>query len=442
MNTFVCDNGLQVLLLEENDNNITIGFVVGTGLYDDPTNKNELAHIIEHILFCGTQVISPNDFLDFLDSTNTYYNAITDQDKTYYKFIADDTYGLQLLDIILYMITSPLLTKKNVETEKHVVHAESLMRLSEDNSILIDDIMKVLLNDEKLEAYYVTKKQYIKNINTKDVIKFWEKYYVPSNIILYIQGNFNSRSYTKIIKEHMKIFPNKYNIPSHLITRETIRTQINKNISIQKNMNIHVYNRNTPETFICFMFGLIDPLYLKMKHEMYVLQTALGDGLGSILLTELRRQNAYTYSVDVYTEICDKYVLFQICYYTDIKNTNKSINELLRITQRIKSKGLTIEELERAVNLIYNKDINDEDIQLEQVALNMIYNRNYVHKTNRPNKKWINKIELNKINDMSKKLFDTDKLNVLVYGNHSSMHNIGLDQRDIPTQKINIKHVQ
>ena len=90
--TFTLDNGLQVVVISNHRAPIVqhmIWYKVGGA--DDPPGKSGIAHVLEHLMFKGTDELAPGEFSNIIALNGGQENAFTSRDFTaYFQTVAKD----------------------------------------------------------------------------------------------------------------------------------------------------------------------------------------------------------------------------------------------------------------------------------------------------------------------------------------------------------------
>ena len=86
--TLVLDNGLKVYLLSDPNFNVSAASIsVEVGSFQDPEDREGLAHFLEHMLFLGTEKYPDVDeYSSYLKNNGGFSNAYTARDLTNYQF--------------------------------------------------------------------------------------------------------------------------------------------------------------------------------------------------------------------------------------------------------------------------------------------------------------------------------------------------------------------
>ena len=98
---------------------------VNAGSWNDPNERQGLAHFLEHMIFMGSQKYEDEgSYSDHITSHGGYCNAFTEFEWTTYLFEVSYN-GLQLsLDMLASNMQAPLLKKKAIEREINSVESE------------------------------------------------------------------------------------------------------------------------------------------------------------------------------------------------------------------------------------------------------------------------------------------------------------------------------
>lgn len=128
-------NGMRVLLISNpNADNAAAAVNVAVGSFNDPPYLQGLSHLLEHMLFLGTdQHPGENEFSKFLNSAGGSSNAYTDAEDTNYYFNVQPLKLESALQRFAEFFKTPLLSPTFMDRERKVVHAEHIKNLQNDD---------------------------------------------------------------------------------------------------------------------------------------------------------------------------------------------------------------------------------------------------------------------------------------------------------------------
>ncbi len=163
-----------------------------------------LAHFLEHMLFLGSKKY-PNEsyFDDFLSKNGGYSNAYTDTYQTVYYFSVLDNSFEKCIDIMSRFFIDPLFDKNSVDREINAIESEHKKNIQSDTwrfSYLTDLISK---KDSMINKFSTGNLQSLKKPNVrKEMIKFYKKYYISSNIKVSIISSMALSKTTEFINKY------------------------------------------------------------------------------------------------------------------------------------------------------------------------------------------------------------------------------------------------
>jgi secreted Zn-dependent insulinase-like peptidase len=127
-------NALPVLLISDPDTDkAATSLTVFRGSFDEPADRNGLAHFLEHMLFLGTEAFPDVDeYRQFIERHGGGSNAYTASDHTNYFFDIKAEELEPALDRFAAFFTSPNFDAAYVDREKNAVNSEYQMQIKDD----------------------------------------------------------------------------------------------------------------------------------------------------------------------------------------------------------------------------------------------------------------------------------------------------------------------
>ena len=196
------DNGMQVLLIE-NPALPMVGanVVVKVGSAYETFATSGMSHMLEHLLFNGTDTLTQKELYDATDKIGGYNNANTGEYYTNYMMVtpADNIYaGMKLQSGMLF---HSILPEEKFEKEKGIVMEEIAKSLANSREQAERNIISIIYKGHALSLPTLGTYETIKNMKRDDVHKFYKNYYLPNNMIMSVIGNFNKDEMIKHIDE-------------------------------------------------------------------------------------------------------------------------------------------------------------------------------------------------------------------------------------------------
>ena len=315
----ILDNGLEVLTIKKETqiSSINVGIKVGA-LYEN-INEKGISHFIEHMLFKGTKNRTFQRLNDELEALGGEYNAYTDYSSTVYSVNCLEEELGNAINLLADMVTNSIFPQEEIKKERGVILAE--IRASKDS---VEDYSfkrtnEVAFNKSGLRYDVAGIDENIKKFQRKELIDFYNKYYIPSNALITMVS---SLSHDEAIKEIINSF-----------SEWTGENRIEFNITDEKNKFVKEVStkENIELSTIIYLFTFYE---LEKKYELplRILNHRLGESSNSLLFREVRENKGLAY--DIYSHLDMTHNVKTLYIYTavneeDIDEASKAIEEIL-----------------------------------------------------------------------------------------------------------------
>ena len=202
-------NGMRALMLQDRRApSIVFQVWYGVGSRDEPKGKTGVAHMLEHMMFRGTEKYGPKEFSNIVMRNGGSHNAFTSFDYTaYFERIASDRLGL-VMELEADRMVNLVLKQEELTPEQKVVMEERRSRTE-------DSPTGALF--EKLRAASYTKHAYrnpiigwaedIDGYSLEDLEAFYKRYYTPNNATAVIVGDFDVSEAILLLEKHFGPIP-------------------------------------------------------------------------------------------------------------------------------------------------------------------------------------------------------------------------------------------
>lgn len=128
------DNKLKVLLVHDADApRSAAALSVKVGHFDDPVDRQGMAHFLEHMLFLGTEKYPKvGEFQTFINQSGGSNNAWTGTENTTFFFEVSPHAFSEGLDRFGQFFTAPLFNEEAVDKERQAVDSEYKLKVKDD----------------------------------------------------------------------------------------------------------------------------------------------------------------------------------------------------------------------------------------------------------------------------------------------------------------------
>jgi len=380
----------------------SVGIFFKTGSRYEPQRLRGIAHFLEHMLFKGSREYSYKRIKQEIEGRGGTLNGFTSQEITgYYAHFLNKNLR-PTLDILLDMVSSPLLNDDDVEKERRVILEEIKMYNDQPSSrvgILLDELLweNHPLGDEVI-GYAPT----VNRITKKDLRDFMFRFYRPGNMVVCCSGDFNRDQVIRLIQD-------KISGPRR-VTLRAVRPDVLRGIKVKTEQ------KPLEQSYLCLGFRS-SPYSSPDKFALQLLNVILGANMSSRLFEEVREKRALCY--DVATEV-RKYRdsgAFMVHLGLDKSKIRTALASILRELQKIKQKNVLVPELNRAKDYLLGQII----IGLEKPQGRMFYMaESFLHfgkiKTLAGIKKDVSGVTADQIRRVAEKIFDFNSMRASCVG--------------------------
>jgi len=188
------DNGLRVLLVQnEETDKCAAALAVNVGHFNDPHDRQGLAHFLEHMLFLGTDKYPDgSEYQKFISQHGGSNNAWTATEHTCFYFDIHHQHFTEALDRFSQFFISPLLADEFIAKERKNIEAEFQLKLKDDIRRLYDVHKETINQRHPFSQFSVGNVDTLADRNGesigKEVSDFFNLYYQADYMTLAIEG--------------------------------------------------------------------------------------------------------------------------------------------------------------------------------------------------------------------------------------------------------------
>jgi zinc protease len=186
----VLDNGLTILVRPTHAvPKVSIQLWYNVGSKDERTGEKGIAHLIEHMIFKGTEKLSESDINMITQKLSGICNAFTSYDYTGYLFDFPSHHWYEALPIMADCMTNCTFKQQLLNSEMKAVIQELKMYRDNYSSSLIEHMISTIFNDHPYHYPIIGFKQDLWNLKHDDLWSFYKKHYHPNNATLVVVGD-------------------------------------------------------------------------------------------------------------------------------------------------------------------------------------------------------------------------------------------------------------
>ena len=368
----VLDNGLTLLSQNmPNLRSISIGvWVLVGGRYETPSNMG-ICHFIEHSVFKGTHRRNALQIAKALENVGGNMNAFTSKEQTcFYATILSEDLPLAI-DVLSDLVQNAVFDEKEIEREKQVIIEEIKDTEDTPEEFIQDHFYSQIFNKHSLGFGILGSKETVSGFTRQQLVDFYHKYYVPSNMVVSIAGNFDEVRLANLVKTKFtfkRIIKNRSYWPSGMKIFDNRHLKGKKEVIKKKISQAHICIGNP-----------INISYLnEKKFNLLALNTILGGGMSSRLFQKVREKHGLAYSIYSFVDFMYDTGVFGVYLATDKSKLEKSINMVKDECEKLISNPIKPQEFKMAkaqikANLLFG--LESTSTRMIRLAKNEIYLR-------------------------------------------------------------------
>lgn len=399
-------NGLRIITVPQKETQTaTVLILVKTGSKYETKDISGISHFLEHMLFKGTEKRKgPLAVAEELDSVGGEFNAFTGEEYTGYYAKVNHLYFDIALDWVSDIFLNSKIPSKEMIKEKGVIIEE--INMYKDNPMMyIGDLWKkVLYGDQPAGWDIAGTKETVLKIERKDIKKYIDSQYTPSNTIVCVAGKINEE---EVIKKVNKYFSQIKDNNS----REKVKV-----IEEQKEPQIEIIYKDINQTNLALGVRGYSMSH-NNKFTMDVMAVILGGMMSSRMFSEVREKLGAAYYVRTYNNTDPDTGSLVTLAGVENGKIHKVIETILKEYLKLTKKEVSIKELKKAKEYLKGKIVlrmESSDAQAsfygtQELLKNEIISLEEVFKR-------IDKVSANDIMNVAKDIFKNDKLNLALIG--------------------------
>ncbi|CEK30866.1 M16 family peptidase [[Clostridium] sordellii] len=398
------DNGLTIVGEEiPYLKSITLGVWVNAGSRIESEKLSGISHFIEHMLFKGTKNRTSKEIASTIDNLGGQINAFTSKECTcYYVKLLDEHIDIGL-DILSDMFLNPLFDKEDIEKERQVILEELKMYEDSPEDLVYDLLMEGVYKTDALGGNIIGTKESLDNMNREIISDYFKKYYVASNSVISISGNFKFEEIVKLIEEKFKNL-NKGDVNIEITTPEFHPCFIAK-------------NKDTEQVNLAISLKAIPLEDREDAYALSIINNIFGGSISSRLFQNIRENKGLVYSIYSAPSLYRKSGELGIYASMSNENLKKVYNLVLEEIDNIRENHLTEEEIRESKEQLkgsYILGLESTSSRMMSIGKSMLLTK----KVKDPNDiiESINNIEKARIDLIIDKVFNKENIGICIVG--------------------------
>ena len=321
--------------------------VKGGSLGEDESN-NGLAHFMEHMLVQGIPSYkNAQDLSEYVESLAGSYGAFTTTLNVSYSISVPILYAEEAIKIASEVFFQPLFPEAAIEKERNAVINEIKQKMDSRwykfNQFFVQNRYRL---GSPLQIKTVGSIDAVKKLTREDLLHYWEKYFIPRNTYLVVDGNVEDEKLQGLLEKYFQRTKSKSDFVGYpeLSNREFS----DKLVAIRQDEELKV--NYVDFTFPCL--SMTDDLLDRIQQNIALV--ILGRLRSSRLFRLLRYQKGLVYDVSSSDSQLPGIGFANISSEVSSENLDEVTRLIAQTLEEFVRKGPTKEEVEFTKNYISN----------------------------------------------------------------------------------------
>lgn len=355
---YMLPNGLKLIVRENHRAPVAIfqiWYRVGSSY--EPPGITGVAHVLEHMMFKGTNLLKPGEFSELVSKYGGSDNAFTNKDYTGYYQVWEKSRMPLSFELEANRMTQLQMNEEEFQKELDVVKEERRMRVEDrPNAILFERFREAAYVSSPYQQPVIGWMHDLNELTLADTQAWYDTWYAPNNAIIVIVGDVDPTAMYELAEEYF----------GHIEPKDLPRAPALTEVPPLGERRIKVHNDKATIPTLALGFNVPSISTAEDKTKAYALRMLAGvldGGYSARIEKELIRGNKKAASASAYYQLYSRGdSLFSISATPNKNTTTEELeSEIFKLIDDLKSTPPTEEELQRIRAQILSSIVYQQD---------------------------------------------------------------------------------
>ncbi|MDD4956166.1 MAG: pitrilysin family protein [Candidatus Omnitrophica bacterium] len=330
------DNGLTMMVSPmRHMSSVSLGIWIGVGGRYEPAEVSGISHLIEHMLFKGTNTRDAKALKESVEGVGGSFNGFTSDEVTCYMVKVPSRYTGLGMEILSDMVLDPKFDGGDLAKEKFVVCEEIKMYRDQPSEHVLDLLNGIMWPDNPLGRPLTGTIATVKSIDLDKLWAFKKGNYHPANIAIVATGDVDMG----VIRKYM---PSGFSA-----MKKKDRKKVKRPVVRSTGPVVRFSADDAQQVHIAMGF-YATAKDMRERFAIKILNVILGGNMSSRLFEELREKNGLCYDISSSYKRHSDVGELQIHAGVDTRKASRALDAITGEIKKMKDLGITPDELERA----------------------------------------------------------------------------------------------
>ena len=356
------DNGVRIVTQRmPHVCSVSMGVWVNVGAREEAPAESGLSHMIEHMIFKGTERRSAYQIAKAFDAIGGHNNAFTSQESTCYHAKVLNTHLGAMVDILSDIFLNSLFAQEELDREREVVLQEIRMIEDSPEDLIHNLACANLWGDHPLGRSILGTPENLAAFDAEHIRHFFRQNYQPERIVVAAAGDLEHGRIVEALAPAFGAVRPGADLPPRLAP--------------QGRACIETHRRPLEQVHLC-LAGSGLSVTDERRYAFSLLNSILGGNMSSRLFQTIRERLGLAYAVYSFVSSYEDSGMLGVYAAVGPKDSRKTIRCILEQMQRLATEPVSAQQLNDAKQytkggLILSAESNDN--QMMRLAQNEIY---------------------------------------------------------------------
>ncbi len=311
---------------------VSVGFWIATGSRHEADQQAGLSHLLEHLLFKGSEKYGSLEIDQIFDGMGAELNAGTGKETTSVYARVIDEHVPEAFDVMADMVFRPALD--DIDSERAVILEEIAMYEDDPQEKVFDLFGEAVFGEHPLGRAIIGRSEVIAETPAERIAQFHSERYRPENIVIAAAGAVDHDQFAELAAKAIAARTNG---------QPPMATTAPPNGTARR-----CFERKDTEQYHVCLGGRGLARHDERRFALRVLDTVFGGTSSSRLFQEIRERRGLAYAVYSFTSAYQDSGQVGLYVGTRPDNLGESLSVVASELARLREEPATSEELSRA----------------------------------------------------------------------------------------------
>jgi zinc protease len=339
---------LRIIVQEDHSSPVaSVQAWVETGsIHEDKHGGAGISHMLEHMLFKGTEKRGASEFAQTVQDAGGYINAYTSFDRTVYWIDIPAKGTATAIELLADAMLNSTLPREEFIKEQEVIRREFAMGDDDPDRVASHMLFATAYREHPYRHPVIGHLDVFNSITRDDVMAYYKTRYVPNNMFFVVTGDVDTAAVRAQLSELFAPHPRR-SVPPVYIPSEPPQIGCRE-----------AHAEFATELTRLHMAWHVPPLTHADVPALDLLATVLGGGRSSRFYLRLREELGLVHSIDAWCYAPAHPGIFGVDAVLDPEKREEVQKEVHSLLQTIAAEGITSGELEKAKKLALSQQLH------------------------------------------------------------------------------------